>query len=210
VIPLVLSPAFHIVLAGAGPRLLQRLAYLDAAGAEDVRVHAPAADGPVMLLAGARLRGALPTPDQIAAARLLFVAGLATEDAARLAAAARKFRVWVNVEDVPHLCDFHVPAVLRRGALTLATSTDGTAPGLAGLVRTHLAAVFEEDWARRVERIAELRRRLRARGARPARVTALVARHVSGTRWLDRPASGTSPAATSSVPMVLPAGDTER
>src|SRR6201999_378899 len=61
---------------------------------------------------------------------VLFVAGLDQPSAAALAAKARAAGILVNVEDVPELCDFHVPAIVRRGDLVLTASTGGHAPGL--------------------------------------------------------------------------------
>lgn len=51
-----------------------------------------------------------------------------------------------NVVDNPPLCDFIFPAVVRRDTLTLAVSTDGTAPFLAGHLRLILENIFPEHW----------------------------------------------------------------
>lgn len=51
-----------------------------------------------------------------------------------------------NVVDNPPLCDFIFPAVVRRDTLTLAISTDGTAPFLAGHLRLILENIFPEHW----------------------------------------------------------------
>src|SRR5206468_9560454 len=37
----------------------------------------------------------------------------------------------VNTADQPELCDFIMPAILRRGDIAIAISTGGTSPGLA-------------------------------------------------------------------------------
>ncbi|MDX9857431.1 MAG: bifunctional precorrin-2 dehydrogenase/sirohydrochlorin ferrochelatase [candidate division Zixibacteria bacterium] len=55
-----------------------------------------------------------------------------------------------NVVDNPPLCDFIFPAVVRRDTLTLAVSTDGTAPFLAGHLRLILENIFPEHWAKLV------------------------------------------------------------
>ncbi|MCW5204651.1 bifunctional precorrin-2 dehydrogenase/sirohydrochlorin ferrochelatase, partial [Desulfobulbus sp. N2] len=44
---------------------------------------------------------------------------------------AQKAEVLVNVADAPDLCDFQVPAVVRRESLNIAISTNGTSPALA-------------------------------------------------------------------------------
>lgn len=81
----------------------------------------------------------------------------ATDDAAvnrRVHAACRARGIPVNVVDVPELCTFTVPAVFRRGKLTIAVSTDGEAPALAGAIRRDL----ERRYAGLVERMARERR----------------------------------------------------
>jgi len=57
-----------------------------------------------------------------------------------------KARVPVNVVDDPPRCDFIFPAVIHRGALTVAISTDGHAPFLTKHIRTFLEVVFGPQW----------------------------------------------------------------
>jgi precorrin-2 dehydrogenase/sirohydrochlorin ferrochelatase len=44
---------------------------------------------------------------------------------------AGRVGVWLNVADQPALCTFLVPAVVRRGELTIAVSTNGASPSMA-------------------------------------------------------------------------------
>jgi precorrin-2 dehydrogenase/sirohydrochlorin ferrochelatase len=71
----------------------------------------------------------------------------------------------VNVEDVVPLCDFHTPAVVRRGKLTLAVGTGGASPAVARVARERLEAAFPPGWGEALDEIAEARARLRADGA---------------------------------------------
>jgi uroporphyrin-III C-methyltransferase/precorrin-2 dehydrogenase/sirohydrochlorin ferrochelatase len=75
--------------------------------------------------------------------------------------------VWVNAVDDPAHCDFIVPAVLRRGALTVAVSTGGASPALARAVREELEQHFGDDYAALVDVAGEVRRELRAGPRRP-------------------------------------------
>ncbi|RPJ74428.1 MAG: uroporphyrinogen-III C-methyltransferase [Acidobacteria bacterium] len=69
---------------------------------------------------------------------------------------------WLNAVDQPDLCDFISPAVVRRGDLTLAISTNGRAPGLAKRIREQLEGHFHEEYGAVVEQAAAERDRLRA------------------------------------------------
>jgi len=79
------------------------------------------------------------------------------EKVARAAAAAG---LPVNVADSPADCTFHVPAVVRRGKLTLAVSTGGESPAVAAMVRRQLARQYGEEYRLLLELIALLRRRI--------------------------------------------------
>ena len=51
-----------------------------------------------------------------------------------------------NVVDVPELCDFYYPAVVKRGALQIAISTGGESPALAQRLRKELDAQFGPEY----------------------------------------------------------------
>ncbi|NOY52849.1 MAG: bifunctional precorrin-2 dehydrogenase/sirohydrochlorin ferrochelatase [Deltaproteobacteria bacterium] len=60
----------------------------------------------------------------------------------------KKRGVLLNVVDVPELCDFIVPSVIRRGDLTVAVSTGGASPALAKKIRRELAVRFGPEYGR--------------------------------------------------------------
>jgi len=66
--------------------------------------------------------------------------------------------VLCNVVDVPVLCDFFYPAVVRRGDLQIAVSTAGQSPSLAQKIRRQLEKQFGEGYADWVRQLGETRR----------------------------------------------------
>jgi precorrin-2 dehydrogenase/sirohydrochlorin ferrochelatase len=128
----------------------------------------------------------------------VFLAAVGEPAASRLRQVARDAGVLLNVEDDRARSDFHSPAVVRRGDLTVAVSTGGKSPGLAAALRREIDARFGPEWAARLERIAALRARWREAGddmAAVARRTAL---------WLDRQGGIAREATRSSHPPIGP------
>lgn len=154
-------------LAGAGEGLKRRKALLEQAGVipTSVDAHAPA--------------------EALAGLTVLFIAGLERETAGLLAARARASGVLVNVEDEPALCDFHVPAIVRRGDLIVSVSTAGRAPGLARLIREWLEKKLHLEWSRRLDDISGARQSWRAAGHSPSEVSEKTRAMVAGKEWLS-------------------------
>jgi precorrin-2 dehydrogenase/sirohydrochlorin ferrochelatase len=182
-LPVVFRADWPVLLAGRGPALAKRLGVLEGAALGDLTVFTDAPEAALAARAGDRLRPGLPGPADIEAARLVFGAGLTPAESEALAAAARARRIPVNIEDVPPLCDFHVPAMVRRGDLTLTVSTAGQAPALAAALRAWLEGEFGPDWEAHMREVAALRASLRAQGASPGEVIRGVARHLEGAGW---------------------------
>jgi precorrin-2 dehydrogenase / sirohydrochlorin ferrochelatase len=184
--PLALDLAsLPVALTGAGPALLKRLTLLDAESVPNLHIYAPEPDEAVTQAAGPRLIPRLPTEAEIARYRILFVAGLPPAGSEHLAALARTHRVLVNVEDTLPLCDFHVPAILRRGELAISISTGGGSPTLSRRLREYLAALFPEVWAERISRIAGMREEMRREGATMGEVAERTKAVIDGEGWLS-------------------------
>jgi precorrin-2 dehydrogenase/sirohydrochlorin ferrochelatase len=60
---------------------------------------------------------------------------------------AERRAMLVNVVDVPPLCNFILPAIVRTGPLAIAISTAGASPALAKRIKREIAAAFGEDYA---------------------------------------------------------------
>lgn len=176
----------RVGIVGRGRQALNRLRLVSEAGVSDIRLWSDA-PSPELASATLGLRLGLPGESEIARLKLLFVGDLTEAEAEPLAATARRLGVIVNVEDIPRLCDVHVPAIVRRGDLTLTVSTRGAAPGLASRIRCDLERRYGPEWAERVSEIASLRAELRRQGHPPDRVAAAIASTVASRGWLGDP-----------------------
>src|SRR5216684_2302491 len=73
----------------------------------------------------------------------------ATDDPAlhrALSDEARALGIPLNVVDMPELCSFIAPAVVRRGALQIAISTGGASPAFAARLRRELEKQFGVEY----------------------------------------------------------------
>ncbi|MBI3514462.1 MAG: siroheme synthase, partial [Proteobacteria bacterium] len=120
-----------VVLVGRGDAVARRLTLLDEAGARALAVFCDQPSADLARRAGDRLRRRLPNEDDFAHARLVVIAGLPATVSAAVSAVAGGRGALINVEDETALCDVQMPAIVRRGALTVAISTAGRSPGLA-------------------------------------------------------------------------------
>ena len=82
---------------------------------------------------------------------------------------ARRRGVLCNVVDVPEYCDFYYPAVVRRGDLQLAISTNGQSPSLSQKLRQQLERQFGPGYAQWVAELGETRRLVLASDLDPQR-----------------------------------------
>lgn len=85
--------------------------------------------------------------EELSGAFLVFAATNNPEVQAAVVTAARSSRLLVNVVDGPEFCDFQVPAVVRRGDLSISVATNGKTPAVAALVRKQLEALIGEEYA---------------------------------------------------------------
>jgi precorrin-2 dehydrogenase/sirohydrochlorin ferrochelatase len=69
----------------------------------------------------------------------------------------------VNVVDVPHLCNFIVPSIVRRGELAIAVSTGGASPVVAKHIRRELEDRYGPEWEALVTLLRDVREDLKAR-----------------------------------------------
>jgi len=72
----------------------------------------------------------------------------------------QELEILCNVVDQPELCDFYVPAVVRRGDLQIAIGTEGYCPAYAGHLRKKLEQTFTEKHGDFLAELERLRKRI--------------------------------------------------
>ena len=157
-----------ILLIGTGPATERRLKSLREAGCEPKHLS--------------------EAPEAIPAAQIIFIADFDEATSERLYRAGKANGALVNVEDKRQFCDFHVPAIIRRGDLLMTVSTGGASPTLARKIRDIIGKLFGQEWAERTSEIAALRKGWRAQGASMQQVAANTEKHLADKGWLDEAA----------------------
>ena len=207
-----LFPAFlrledrPVLLVGAGPVAAQKLAALLEAGAR-VTVVAPEVRqeierAPVQIIR----RGFVPADlDGV----WLAVAAAPPEVNRAVREAADERRIFLNAADDPAAASVYLGGVVRKGGVTLAISTGGRAPALAGLLRESLEAVLPDDldqWLGLADRLREVWRDSGVPFAerRPLLLQALLQKYRIDDGESAAPAPGGEPAAPTRSPRSKP------
>jgi siroheme synthase-like protein len=90
--------------------------------------------------------------------KLLVVAATSdTELNSRVYRDAESRTMLVNVVDVPELCNFILPAIVREGPLAVAISTSGASPALAKRMKREVAANIGPEYAELALMLDEVR-----------------------------------------------------
>ena len=151
----------RVVVVGGGRVAASKLEALLAAGA-DVTVVAPDVRPEI------ERRGVIvvrrPFEDADLDGAWWVVAAAPKEINKRVLAAAESRRVFVNAVDDPDHATAYLGGVVRRQGVTVAISTDGRAPALAGLLREALDAWLPGDLAEWLSAADDARRTWKARG----------------------------------------------
>jgi uroporphyrin-III C-methyltransferase/precorrin-2 dehydrogenase/sirohydrochlorin ferrochelatase len=152
----------RVVVIGAGEVASRKIELLRRAGAQLVVIAREALPELAALL-GERLQRRDYAPGDLATAAFVVAA---TDDAglnARVAEEARTLGIWVNVVDDRELSSAIMPAIVDRGALTVAISSSGASPVLATRLRNQIEALLPESLGALVLRARSWRERVAAR-----------------------------------------------
>jgi uroporphyrin-III C-methyltransferase/precorrin-2 dehydrogenase/sirohydrochlorin ferrochelatase len=151
----------RVVVVGGGPVAASKLEALLKADA-DITVVAPEVH-PAILAAGVRIAVRPFQPSDLDGAWLVVAA--ATPDVnANVAREAERRHLFVNAVDDPANASAYLGGVVRRAGVTIAISTSGQAPALAGVLREGIDAVLPEDLERWTATARAMRVRWKAEG----------------------------------------------
>jgi precorrin-2 dehydrogenase/sirohydrochlorin ferrochelatase len=154
-----------VVVIGAGVVAERKIVGVLRYGAR-VRVIAPQAVPAIEEMAG---KGALVwerrpyRPGDLVDATLVFSATGVSEVDRAVFDEAQDNNQPINVVDVPTLCSFIVPSIVRRGLLQIAISTSGAAPTVAKQIRHELSERYDDSWGDVVELLGAVRPLIRQR-----------------------------------------------
>ncbi len=124
----------------------------------------PMADEKARLLsrAGARVRRLARFDPAVAGEAMLIVADVEPPEAEVIREYGRRHRIFVNIVDRPEFCSFIFPAVMERGHLLVAVSTQGRSPALAGWLKERLFDSLGVEYARALEVLGKTRKEVQA------------------------------------------------
>lgn len=165
----------RVLLIGAGNIAEGRALQLLETGAR-VRMIAPQATATLRSLAAQGQLELLErpyAPGDLPGFALVFVATDDRRVSEAVAEEARALGIWLNAADEPDLCDFTIPSIGRRGAITVAVSTQGQSPALARHLRQKLTEQLSLHHVQLARLSGWLRERL-PRGPRRSRLLKLL------------------------------------
>jgi siroheme synthase-like protein len=155
----------RVVVIGGGCVAERKVVSLSGAGAE-ITVISPDLTPNLLSLAKSNAiswQKRVYAPGDCAGATLVFSA---TDDPAISRAVweeATTAGILVNTADQPSLCDFIMPAVVRRGDLAVAISTGGSSPALAAILREELLEVLGPEYEELLELLSKARSEIQRR-----------------------------------------------
>jgi len=120
----------NAVVVGEGYATERRIRILKESGAENIRIFKEP-----------------PEVSEYEGASIVFVGGFDNKKSAEIAKQVRDCGALLNIEDKKQYCDFHMPSIVRRGDLLIATSTGGASPRLARRIKEKLEGIFSDDWS---------------------------------------------------------------
>lgn len=150
------------LVVGGGSVAARKVEGLRAAGAEVTVVAPDVADA--IEAAGVQVERRPYRAGEAAEYRLVIAASDDPNVNGRVYADAEASGVWINSADDPENCSFTLPAILRRGPITVTVSTGGHSPALASWLRDQLGEQVGPEYEILLGLLAERREALRSEG----------------------------------------------
>ena len=152
----------RVVVVGGGAVAIRKAQSLLAAGARLIVVSKDINDALTALCQGtnAELIKSRYSKDYIAEAVLVIAATSNRQLNKQIYKDCQELEILCNVVDAPELCDFIVPAVVKRGYLQVAISTEGHCPAYAGHLREKLEQSFTDKHGQFLAELETLRKRI--------------------------------------------------
>jgi len=152
----------RVVVVGAGAVAARKAQALLAAGARLVVVSEHVSDVLMVLCQGtnAELIRSRYSKDYLTGAVLVIAATNNHQLNRRIYKDCQELEILCNIVDEPQLCDFFVPAVVKRGDLQIAVGTEGHYPAYAGHIRKKLEQAFTEKHGEFLAELQTLRKRI--------------------------------------------------
>jgi len=92
-------------------------------------------------------------------AKNAFIVFAATSSAQTNTEISKEAKYLVNVVDKPERCNFIVPSIVRRGALTIAISTGGTSPAAAKAIRKEIERLYGAEFSHYLKLLGAIRKK---------------------------------------------------
>ena len=152
----------RVVVIGGGAVAVRKARALLAAGARLVVVAEYVDDVLTALCQGtnAKLIKSKYSKDYLTGAVLAIAATNDAQQNKQIYKDCQELEVLCNVVDGPELCDFFVPAVVKRGDLQIAIGTEGYCPAYAGHLRKKLEQIFTDKHGEFLAELETLRKRI--------------------------------------------------
>jgi len=152
----------RVVVVGGGAVAVRKAQALLAAGARLVVVAERSDDMLTALCtdSGAELIKSRYSKDYLVGALLAIAATNNNQLNKQIYKDCQELEILCNVVDEPQLCDFFVPAVVKRGSLQIAIGTEGQYPAYSGHIRKKLEKVFTEKHGQFLAELETLRKQI--------------------------------------------------
>ncbi|WP_419659527.1 CysG: siroheme synthase [Desulfosarcina variabilis str. Montpellier] len=159
----------HCLVVGGGRVGARKVKTLVDCGAV-VTVVSPAIVPSIAKLAESRTIGLKKRPYQPTDLEGMFLVIGATDDETlnrRIHADAEQQNMLCNIADRPEICNFTLPAIVRRGDFMMAISTAGKSPAFAKHMRKQLETQFGPEYGVLLDLMGAIRRQLLAEAHEP-------------------------------------------